>query len=52
MENNQEEMIQNEQVQNPEVNKEVQENTDNLSEKEGNTDKNKKNIFSVSNMYI
>ena len=46
MENNQEEMIQDEQVQNPEVNKEVQENTDNLSGKEENTDKNKKNIFS------
>ena len=46
MENNQEEMIQDEQVQNPEENKEVQENTDNLSGKEENTDKNKKNIFS------
>ena len=46
MENNQEEMLQDEQVQNPEVNEGVQENTDNLSEKEDNTDKNKKNIFS------
>ena len=46
MENNQEEMIQDEQVQNPEVNEEVQENTDTLSEKEENTDKNRKNIFS------
>ena len=33
-------------MQNPEVNEEVQENTDNLSEKEENTDKGKKNIFS------
>ena len=39
-------MTQEEQVQNPEVKEEVQENTDNLSEKEENTDKNKKNIFS------
>ena len=46
MENNQEELIQDEQVQNPGVNGEVQENTDNLSEKEENTDKSKKNIFS------
>ena len=46
MENNQEEMLQDEQVQNPEVNEGVQENTDNLSEKEKNTDKDKKNIFS------
>lgn len=46
MENNQEEMVQDEQMQNPEVNEEVQKNTDNLSEKEENTDKNKKNIFS------
>ena len=45
MENNQEEMVQDEQVQNPEVNEEVQENTDNLSEKEENPDKNRKNIF-------
>jgi molecular chaperone GrpE len=46
MENNQEEMVQDEQVQNPEVNEEVQDNTDNLSGKEENTDKSKKNIFS------
>ena len=46
MENDQEEMVQDEQMQNPEVNEEVQKNTDNLSEKEENTDKNKKNIFS------
>jgi len=46
MENNQEEMVQEEQVQNPEVNEEVQDNTDNLSGKEENTDKSKKNIFS------
>lgn len=46
MENNQEEMVQDEQMQNPEVKEEVQKNTDNLSEKEENTDKNKKNIFS------
>ena len=39
-------MLQDEQVQNPEVNEGVQENTDNLSEKEKNTDKDKKNIFS------
>lgn len=35
-----------EQVQNPEMEEVVHENTDNLTEKEGNTDKNKKNIFS------
>ena len=46
MENNQEEMVQDEQVQNPEVNEEVQEKTDNLSEKEENTDKTRRNIFS------
>ena len=46
MENDQEEMVQDEQMQNPEVKEEVQKNTDNLSEKEENTDKNKKNIFS------
>lgn len=46
MENNQEEMVQDEQMQNPEVNEGTQENTDNLSEKEENTDKNRKNIFS------
>ncbi len=46
MENNQEEKLQEEQVQNPEVNETVEEKTDNLSEKEENTDKNRKNIFS------
>ena len=46
MENNQEKKLQEEQVQNPEVNEQVEENTDNLSEKEENTDKNRKNIFS------
>ena len=39
-------MVQDEQVQNPEVNEEVQEKTDNLSEKEENTDKTRRNIFS------
>ena len=39
-------MIQDEQVQNPEANEEVQENTDNLSEKEESTDKTRRNIFS------
>ena len=33
-------------MQNPEVNETVEEKTDNLSEKEENTDKNRKNIFS------
>lgn len=46
MENNQEEMIQDEQVQNPEVQEEVQENTDNLTDNEENTDKGKKSFFS------
>ena len=46
MENNQEEMIQDEQVQNPEVQEEVQENTDNLADIEENTDKGKKSFFS------
>ena len=45
MENNQEEKLQEEQVQNPEVNEQVEDNTDNLSEKEENTDKNKKGFF-------
>ena len=45
MENNQEEKLQEEQVQNPEVNEQVEHNTDNLSEKEENTDKNKKGFF-------
>ena len=38
-------MVQEEQVQDPELNVEEQENTDNLSEKEENTDKNKKGFF-------
>lgn len=46
MKNNQEEMIQDEQVQNPEVQEEVQENTDNLADNEENTDKGKKSFFS------
>jgi molecular chaperone GrpE len=46
MDNNQENNMQDEQVQNPEMEEVVHENTDNLTEKEGNTDKNKKNIFS------
>lgn len=46
MENNQEEMIQDEQVQNPEVQEEVQKNTDNLADNEENTDKGKKSFFS------
>lgn len=46
MENNQEEMIQDEQVQNPEVQEEVQDNTDNLADNEENTDKGKKSFFS------
>ena len=46
MENNQEEMLQDEQVQNPEVQEEVQENTDNLADNEENTDKGKKSFFS------
>lgn len=46
MENNQEEMIQDEQVQNPEGQEEVQENTDNLADNEENTDKGKKSFFS------
>ena len=45
MEENQENMVQEEQVQEPELNVEEQENTDNLSGKEENTDKNKKSFF-------
>ena len=45
MKENQENMVQEEQVQEPELNVEEQENTDNLSEKEENTDKNKKGFF-------
>jgi len=46
MEENQEENVQEKQVQNPEVNEEFQESTDNLSGKEVQTDKNKKGFFS------
>jgi len=45
MEENQENKVQEEQVQEPEQNVEEQENTDNLSEKEEQTDKNKKGFF-------
>ena len=45
MKENQENMVQEEQVQEPELNVEEQEKTDNLSEKEENTDKNKKGFF-------
>ena len=45
MKEGQENMVQEEQVQEPELNVEEQENTDNLSEKEENTDKNKKGFF-------
>ena len=45
MEENQENMVQEDQVQESELNVEEQENTDNLSEKEENTDKNKKGFF-------
>ena len=46
MENNQENNLQEEKVQTPEVNETVEVNTDNLSEKEENTDKTRRNIFS------
>jgi len=46
MEENQEKNIQEEPVQEPEVKKEEQNNTDNLSEKEENTDTKKKGFFS------
>lgn len=46
MENNQENNLQEEEVQTPEVNEPKEENTDNLSEKEENTDKTRRNIFS------
>jgi len=45
MEENQENMVQEDQVQEPELNVEEQEKTDNLSEKVENTDKNKKGFF-------
>lgn len=46
MENNQENNLQEEEVQTPEVNEPIEVNTDNLSEKEENTDKTRRNIFS------
>ena len=45
MEENQENKDQEQNVQEPEIKEEVQDNTDNLSEKEENTDKNKKSFF-------
>ena len=45
MEENQENKDLEQNVQEPEINEEVQDNTDNLSEKEENTDKNKKSFF-------
>lgn len=45
MKENEENKVQEEQVQEPELNVEEQENTDNLSEKEENTDKNKRGFF-------
>ena len=46
MEENQENKNQEQNVQEPEIKEEVQENTDNLTDKEENTDKNRRNIFS------
>ena len=46
MEENKENEVQEQTVQEPEMNEEVQENTDNLSDIETNTDKNKRNFFS------
>ncbi len=45
MEENQENKDQEQNVQEPEVKEEVQENTDNLTDKEADTDKNKKSFF-------
>ena len=45
MEENQENKDQEQNVQEPEIKEEVQENTDNLTDKEADTDKNKKNFF-------
>ncbi|MBO7492818.1 MAG: nucleotide exchange factor GrpE [Bacteroidales bacterium] len=45
MEENQENKDQEQNVQEPEINEEVQENTDNLADKEADTDKNKKSFF-------
>lgn len=45
MEENQENKDQEKNVQEPEIKEEVQENTDNLTDKEADTDKNKKSFF-------
>ena len=45
MEENQENKDQEQNVQEPEMNEEVQENTDNLADKEADTDKNKRSFF-------
>ena len=45
MEENQENKNQEQNVQEPEIKEEVQENTDNLTDKEADTDKNKKSFF-------
>lgn len=45
MEENQENKDQEQNVQEPEIKEEVQENTDNLTDKEADTDKNKKSFF-------
>jgi molecular chaperone GrpE len=45
MEENQENKGQEQNVQEPEIKEEVQENTDNLTDKEADTDKNKKSFF-------
>ena len=45
MEENQENKDQEHNVQEPEIKEEVQENTDNLTDKEADTDKNKKSFF-------
>ena len=45
MEENQENKDQEQNVQEPEIKEEVQENTDNLADKETDTDKNKKSFF-------
>ena len=47
MEENQENKDQEQNVQEPEMNEEVQENTDNLADKEADTDKNKRSFFIV-----
>ncbi len=46
MEENQENKAQEQNVQEPIMNENVQENTDNLADKDENTDKNRRNIFS------